>query len=80
VLESVERDRRYAVVNRTPSPIADVANIVIDIGNIPDSYASTVGYTATVAALGILADSWDGGAIDPGWQDLATVVHERNSG
>jgi len=42
----------------------------------PDSYASTVGYTATVAALGILADSWDGGAIDPGWQDMAAVVHE----
>ena len=76
VLESVQHGQRYAVVNRTPSPIADTAKIIIDIGNIPDSYASTVGYTATVAALGILADSWDGGAVDPGWQDLAAVVHE----
>jgi fructoselysine-6-P-deglycase FrlB-like protein len=76
VLESVQPDRRYAVVNTKPSPIADAAKIVIDIGNIPDSYASTVGYTATVAALGILADAWDGGAVDPGWQDLAGVLHE----
>jgi fructoselysine-6-P-deglycase FrlB-like protein len=76
VLESVEPDRRYAVVNTTPSPIADAAKIVIDLGNIPDSYASTVGYTATVAALGILADSWDGGTIDRGWRDLAEVLHE----
>jgi glucosamine--fructose-6-phosphate aminotransferase (isomerizing) len=76
VLESIEQGQRYAVVNKTPSPIADAAKIIIDIGNIPDSYASTVGYTATVAALGILADSWDGGAIDPGWQDLAAVVRE----
>jgi fructoselysine-6-P-deglycase FrlB-like protein len=71
VLESVPADLRYAVVNTAPSPIADVAGTVIEIGNIPDSYASTVGYTATVAALGILADAWDSGGADPGWQTLA---------
>ena len=76
VLESVAPDRRYAVVNRTPSPIAAAARTVIDIGNIPDSYASTVGYTATVAALGILADAWDGGRVDPGWRDLASALRE----
>jgi fructoselysine-6-P-deglycase FrlB-like protein len=76
VLESIRQGQRYAVVNRTPSPIADAAKIIIDIGNVPDSYASTIGYTATVAALGILADSWDGGAIDPGWRDMAVVARE----
>jgi fructoselysine-6-P-deglycase FrlB-like protein len=76
VLESVAPDRRYAVVNTTPSPIAAAATIVVDIGNIPDSYASTVGYTATVAALGILADRWDGGAIDPAWYDMADVLSQ----
>jgi fructoselysine-6-P-deglycase FrlB-like protein len=76
VLESIGQNQRYAVVNRIPSPIADAAKTVIGIGNIPDSYASTVGYTATVAALGILADCWDGGAIDPGWRDMAAVLHE----
>ncbi len=76
VLESVAPDRRYAVVNRTPSPIAAAARIIIGIGNIPDSYASTVGYTATVAALGILADAWDGGRIDPGWRELPEALQE----
>jgi fructoselysine-6-P-deglycase FrlB-like protein len=74
VLESVDPARRYAVVNTTPSPIEAVARVVVDIGNIPDSYASTVGYTATVAALGILADMWDGGTIDAGWHDMADVL------
>jgi fructoselysine-6-P-deglycase FrlB-like protein len=76
VLESVDQERRYAVVNTTPSPIAAAAKIVIDIGNIPDSYASTVGYTATVAALGILADRWDGGAIDAAWYNMADVLSQ----
>ena len=70
VLESVPRELRYAVVNTNPSPIADIAAMVIDTGNIPDSYASTVGYTTTLAALGMIADAWDGGSPDPGWRDL----------
>jgi fructoselysine-6-P-deglycase FrlB-like protein len=74
VLESVDQDRRYAVVNTTPSPIAAAAKVVVDIGNIPDSYASTVGYTATVAALGILADLWDGGAMAATWYDMAELL------
>lgn len=73
LLESVEAPLRYAVVNAVPSPIAEVATTVIGLGNRPDSYASTVGYTATVAALGILADAWDGGVIDPGWADLPAL-------
>jgi glucosamine--fructose-6-phosphate aminotransferase (isomerizing) len=56
-----------------PSPIADVATTVLGLGNLPDSYASTVGYTPTVAALGLLADAWGGGAIDPGWAELPAV-------
>ena len=76
VLESVDPARRYAVVNTTPSPIEAVARVVVDIGNIPDSYASTVGYTATVAALGILADMWDGGTIGAAWHDMADVLNQ----
>jgi glucosamine--fructose-6-phosphate aminotransferase (isomerizing) len=76
VLESVEEELRYAVVNTAPSPVADIARTVVEIGNIPDSYASTVGYTATVAALGILADAWDRGGADPGWQTLAAAFAE----
>jgi glucosamine--fructose-6-phosphate aminotransferase (isomerizing) len=76
VLESVEEELRCAVVNTAPSPVADIARTVVEIGNIPDSYASTVGYTATVAALGILADAWDHGGADPGWQTLAAAFAE----
>jgi glucosamine--fructose-6-phosphate aminotransferase (isomerizing) len=73
VLESVDPARRYAVVNVVPSPISEVATGLLDLGSIPDSYASTIGYTATIAALGLLADAWDGGRIDPGWARLGTV-------
>jgi fructoselysine-6-P-deglycase FrlB-like protein len=76
VLDSVDPALRYAVVNTTPSPIEAVARVVVDIGNIPDSYASTVGYTATVAALGILADMWDGGSMDAAWYDMADVLSQ----
>jgi fructoselysine-6-P-deglycase FrlB-like protein len=80
VLETVDPALRYAVVNAVPSPIADTATHVIGLGNIQDSYASTIGYTATVAALGMLADAWDGGRPDDGWARLAELfaVVERD--
>ena len=73
VLESIDPARRHAVVNIVPSPIASVAAEVLDLGSIPDSYASTIGFTATVAALGILAEAWNGGALDAGWARLGAV-------
>jgi fructoselysine-6-P-deglycase FrlB-like protein len=76
VLESLPADLRLTVVNTAPSPISEVTPRSIELGNIPDSYASTIGYTATVAALGLLADRWDGGEIDPGWQNLAGIFAE----
>jgi fructoselysine-6-P-deglycase FrlB-like protein len=73
LLESIEQARRFAVVNIVPSPIASVAAEVLDLGSIPDSYASTIGFTATVAALGLLADAWNGGVIDAGWSRLGAT-------
>jgi fructoselysine-6-P-deglycase FrlB-like protein len=73
VLESVDENRRYAVVNHRPSPIADLVGRTLSLDSIPDSYASTIGYTATVAALGMLADTWDGGDIDPRWHEIADI-------
>jgi fructoselysine-6-P-deglycase FrlB-like protein len=73
VLESVAPELRRAVVNNQPSPIADLVDATISLANIPDSYASTIGYTATVAALGMLADMWNGGTPHPGWRDLPGV-------
>jgi fructoselysine-6-P-deglycase FrlB-like protein len=69
-LESVDPGMRYAVVNAQPSPIADLVSQTIGLGSIPDSYASTIGFTATVVALGMISDSWDGGTIDPAWVQL----------
>ena len=70
-LGSIDDALRYAVVNTDPSPIADlVGDRAMRLGNLPDSYASTVGYTATIAALGMMADAWAGGTVDPGWASL----------
>ena len=58
-------------MNNSPSPIADlVGDRSLSRGNIPDSYASTIGFTATIAAVGLLADSWNGGPIGSDWLAL----------
>jgi len=74
VLETIPFAKRFAVVNVVPSPIADLASALVDLGNIEDSYASTIGFTATVAALGLVADAWHGGRIDDGWSRIGDVV------
>ncbi|WP_036331433.1 SIS domain-containing protein [Microbispora sp. ATCC PTA-5024] len=63
-----------AVVNVWPSDVAGAARAAVDLGNERDSYASTIGYTGTLVALGVLADMWDGGAPDPGWRDLPGLL------
>jgi fructoselysine-6-P-deglycase FrlB-like protein len=70
VLGSVDPALRYVVVNSEPSPMSELTPHALSLGNIPDSYASTIGYTATIAGLGMIADSWEGGEIDGGWQKL----------
>jgi glucosamine--fructose-6-phosphate aminotransferase (isomerizing) len=69
-LASVPPERRLAVVNSAPSPITELVADSLSLGSLPDSYASTIGYTATLAALGMLADRWDDGELDPGWAAL----------
>jgi glucosamine--fructose-6-phosphate aminotransferase (isomerizing) len=73
-LDSVARDLRFAVVNSVPSPISESAARTLGLGSIPDSYASTIGFTATVVALGMIADAWDAGHIDPAWHALPDQV------
>ena len=74
VLQSVERKRRYSVTNRRPSPLSDLAVMPLWLGGHDDSYASTLGYTATVLGLGLIADAWDGGEADPEWSDVPGLV------
>jgi glucosamine--fructose-6-phosphate aminotransferase (isomerizing) len=75
VLSATTGRLRMAVVNVSPSPVADIASTPIALGNLPDSYASTTGYTATIAALGMMAEAWDGGETDPSWSTF--VEHFR---
>jgi fructoselysine-6-P-deglycase FrlB-like protein len=78
-LQTVEPSLRYGVVNTTPSPLADLAQHRLELGNVPDSYASTIGYTATVSALSMLAEAWDDGAVDPAWQGLGEAFRHAES-
>ncbi|MDR2895567.1 MAG: hypothetical protein LBV30_02790 [Propionibacteriaceae bacterium] len=46
---------RVAVVNQSGGPLAGVCDAAISLGDEPDSYASTVGFTGTVIALSAIA-------------------------
>lgn len=74
VFNSIDKALRMSVVNAKDSPIAAISATNISLGAIPDSYASTIGYTATVMALGMLAEAWDDGVTDPSWGDIASAV------
>ena len=67
--------RRLALLNVAPSPLGDLAEHTLDLGNEPDSYASTVGFTGTVVALELLAGAIAGrsAAADP-WHGIAEQV------
>ncbi|MBT2448757.1 hypothetical protein J7F03_16995 [Streptomyces sp. ISL-43] len=61
------------------TPLGDLADLTVDLGNEPDSYASTVGYTGTVVALDLIAGAVAGREGDP-WSDIAeqtTAVHRQ---
>jgi fructoselysine-6-P-deglycase FrlB-like protein len=80
VLASVPPERRRAVVNIAPSPITELVRDSLTLGTLRDSYASTIGYTATIAALGMIADSWDDGPLDTGWATLPGAFAEVDAG
>jgi fructoselysine-6-P-deglycase FrlB-like protein len=70
VLNSIDRSLRMSVVNAKDSPVAAASSTNVSLGAIPDSYASTIGYTATIAALGMIAEAWDGSVVDPSWAQI----------
>ena len=75
-LNTIPATLRYGVVNTVPSPLADLATSLVGLGSIPDSYASTIGYTATVVAVSMLAEAWGGGTVDPAWHDFAALFRK----
>ena len=75
-LNTIPSSLRFGVVNTVPSPLSDLATNLVGLGSIPDSYASTIGYTATVVAVSMLSEAWAGGAVDPAWHDFAALFRE----
>ncbi len=78
-LDSLPPELRFAVVNTDPSPITAAVASYLSLGNIPDSYASTIGFTATITALAMIAEAWDGGIVDPGWAALPQQVRDLDA-
>ncbi|WP_330176928.1 SIS domain-containing protein [Streptomyces sp. NBC_01498] len=62
--------RRLAVVNVTDSPMASAADSVLTLGDLPDSLASTIGFTASAMAVSMLAESWTDGEPSASWLTL----------
>ncbi|MFD7836427.1 SIS domain-containing protein [Streptomyces sp. NPDC059761] len=70
---------KTALLNVVPSPLGALADLTVDLGNEPDSYASTIGYTGTVVALDLVAGAIAGRRQDP-WGDIAeqtAAVHRQ---
>ncbi|QMU71354.1 SIS domain-containing protein [Streptacidiphilus sp. P02-A3a] len=66
---------RAALLNVTDSPLGGLAETVLDLGNEPDSYASTIGFTGTVVALDLIAGAIAGrAAADDPWSGIAESV------
>lgn len=61
---------RLVVTNAPASPLAQVADAVIELGHGEDSPVYTVGYTATLQALGLLASALDGADDGDDWAAL----------
>ncbi|MET9699375.1 SIS domain-containing protein [Streptomyces sp. NPDC006529] len=63
---------RTALLNVAASPLGTLADLTVDLGNEPDSYASTIGYTGTVVALDLVAGAIAGRpAADDPWHRIA---------
>jgi fructoselysine-6-P-deglycase FrlB-like protein len=81
-LGRVDRARGVAFVNTAPSPLTAAAGRVVDLGSEPDSYASTVGYTGTLAGLTMIAHTLGGvslAAVATEWAGIGERLerHER---
>jgi glutamine---fructose-6-phosphate transaminase (isomerizing) len=72
-LDRVEGAFVVAISARGDSPLAEVADVWLPLGAIPDTPVSTLSYTATLQALGLLADAL-GGIEHADWDSLPDLV------
>ncbi|UCR88063.1 SIS domain-containing protein [Mycetocola spongiae] len=71
-VEMIRRSERpnLAVVNVSGSPLAQASDAVLELGDLSDSLASTIGYTASAAAVSMLAETWVHGAPRDSWSGI----------
>ncbi len=79
--ETVEVLRRasgakIAVVNVTDSPLANAADSVLSLGDLPDSLASTIGFSASAIAISMLCEAWTVGSPSADWSTLGERLAE----
>jgi glutamine---fructose-6-phosphate transaminase (isomerizing) len=69
-----------AVVNIAGSPLAQAGTNVLAFGPVPDSLASTIGYTGSLVTMGMLTDTWTAGRPGPDWLSLGERMAGFRSG
>ncbi|MEA2275192.1 MAG: hypothetical protein QOC78_152 [Solirubrobacteraceae bacterium] len=75
-LERLDGAPVLAIAARGDSPLAAGASAWLPLGPLTDSQVSTLSYTATLQALGMLADALLGREDDAGWARLADLTAE----
>ncbi|KAB8191973.1 sugar isomerase [Nonomuraea phyllanthi] len=81
-LSLMPQGRRAAVVNVVPSLLSQAVDHCVDLGNEPDSYASTIGYTGTLVALAMIARTLLGaGAAEAAkeWDGIGAVLERHEA-
>jgi glucosamine--fructose-6-phosphate aminotransferase (isomerizing) len=68
------RGPKLAIVNVTGSPITKAADAVLSLGNLPDSLASTIGFTASVMAVSMLCEAWTNQAPAQSWLSIGERI------
>ncbi len=56
-----------AITNSASNPLLAICGSGISVGNFSDSRVSSIGFSATLVALGMLSDAIVGGKPDPRW-------------
>jgi fructoselysine-6-P-deglycase FrlB-like protein len=65
---------KLAIVNVKDSPMALAADAVLSLGDLPDSLASTIGFSASVMAVSMLCEAWVAGLPSDSWLSLGERV------
>ena len=68
------RGAKLAIVNVTDSPMAKAADAVLSLGDLPDSLASTIGFTASVMAVSMLCETWTNQAAALSWLTIGERI------